>query len=49
MMIGNNKTSTEYRTPNIKKTEKVFAEYQSDQGPDPSHCMPNYQVRLAKT
>ena len=44
----NKKTITEYRTPNIKKTDLIFSVYQDNQAPDPSSLYANYQPLLAK-
>jgi len=49
MKIMLKKTITEYRTPSLNKTDKVFATYQSDQAPDPSFLYADLARSFAKT
>src|SRR3954447_25275828 len=46
---GNKKTITEYRTPSLKKTDMVFAVYQSDQAPDPKSLYAELSSSFGKT
>ena len=47
--IGNKKTITEYRTPSLKKTDMVFAVYQSDQASDPKSLYSELSSSFVKT
>ena len=45
----NKKTITEYRTPNIKKTDLVFSVYQSNQAPNPKSLYAELSTSFGKT
>jgi len=47
--VGNKKTITEYRTPNIQKNDLVFSAYQSDQTPDAKSLYGELLTSFGKT